>query len=149
MNANQMLRTARWVSLAGGVLLLGACAASPPAKKSLYERLGAEPAITAVVDELVVNIAADTRINQRFKAINMAKLKANLVDQLCMASGGPCTYKGRDMVRAHKGQDISDADFDALVEDLVKALDKFKVPAQEKGELLALLSPMRGDIVGK
>jgi len=64
-----------------------------------------------------------------------------------MATGGPCQYKGRDMKTTHVGMNISNADFEALVEDLVKALDTFHVPAREKVELLRLLSPMKKDIV--
>jgi hemoglobin len=64
-----------------------------------------------------------------------------------MATGGPCTYSGRDMKTAHADMKISNGDFEALVEDLVKALDTFKVPAQEKEELLGLLGPMKKDIV--
>ena len=62
--------------------------------------------------------------------------KAKLVDQICEASGGPCKYTGKDMKTAHAGMGITDADFNALVEDLVATLDKFKVPEKEKGELL-------------
>ena len=72
-----------------------------------------------------------------------------LVDQICTGTGGPCTYTGRDMKSVHAGMRISDAEFDALVGDLVKALDKFKVPEKEKGELLGVLGPMKGDIVGR
>jgi hemoglobin len=64
-----------------------------------------------------------------------------------MMAGGPCTYKGRDMKTAHVGMHITNGDFDALIEDLITALDTFKVPGQEKGELLRLLGPMRKDIV--
>jgi hemoglobin len=64
-----------------------------------------------------------------------------------MASGGPCIYKGRDMKTTHVGMNISNADFGALVDDLVKALDTFKVPAREREELLGLLGPMKKDIV--
>jgi hemoglobin len=71
----------------------------------------------------------------------------HLADQICMATGGPCKYSGRDMKTTHAGMKISNADFGALVEDLVKALDTFKVPAQEKSELLGLLGPMKKDIV--
>jgi hemoglobin len=53
------------------------------------------------------------------------------------------------MKTAHKGMGITDADFNALVEDLVKALDKFNVGATEKNELLGALGPMKGDIVGQ
>jgi len=72
-----------------------------------------------------------------------------LVDQICQATGGPCTYKGQTMLAAHKGMKITDAEFTALVEDLVKSLDKFKVGAPEKNELLSALGGMKGDIVGQ
>jgi hemoglobin len=117
------------------------------ASKSLYDRLGGKPAITAVVDEFVANVAADQRINERFANTDIPHLKRQLVDQVCAGTGGPCTYTGGDMVTVHKNMAVTDADFDALVEDLVKALDKFKVPEQEKTELLNILGPMRKDIV--
>ena len=128
--------------------------AKPAKTKSLYSRLGGRKAITAVVDEFVNNCATDTRINKFFADTakdpkRLAKFKGNLVDQICQASGGPCKYKGKDMKTAHKGMGITDADFGALVEDLVKALDKFKVGETEKSELLGALGPMKGDIVGQ
>jgi hemoglobin len=119
------------------------------AKPSLYERLGGKPAITAVVDDFVANVAADTRINARFANANIPRLKTLLVEQVCQATGGPCTYTGRDMTSAHAGMRITDAEFDALVEDLVRSLDKFKVGDQEKNELLTALGGMRGQIVGQ
>ena len=75
--------------------------------------------------------------------------KAKLVDQICEASGGPCKYTGKDMKTAHAGMGVTDADFDALVGDLVATLDKFKVPEKEKSELLGALGPMKKDIVSK
>jgi hemoglobin len=123
----------------------GATTATP----SLYQRLGGKPAITAVVDDFVANVAADSRINERFANTNIPRLKNMLVEQICEATGGPCKYTGRDMKSAHRGMKITDAEFNALVEDLVKSLDKFKVPAKEKGELLAALGGMKPDIVGQ
>jgi hemoglobin len=122
-------------------------AAAP--QKSLYERLGGEAAIKAVVDEFVANVGADTRINHFFANANLDRLKGHLVTQIGQASGGPQQYTGRDMKTAHAGMGIDGAAFDALVENLVKALDKFSVPEQEKSELLAVLGPMRIDIVEK
>ncbi len=121
---------------------------------SLYKRLGGKTAIKAVVDEFVNIVAADTRINKFFGDTasdpkRLAAFKQKLVDQICQASGGPCKYKGKDMKTAHRGMGVSEADFNALVEDLVKALDKFKVGEKEKGELLGALGPMKGDIVEK
>jgi hemoglobin len=117
--------------------------------KSLYERLGGVDAITAVVDDFVANVAADPVINARFANSDLGNLKKQLVDQICEATGGPCKYTGKDMITAHTGMRISDAEFDALVADLKKTLDKFSVPAREQGELLGALGAMRPDIVNK
>lgn len=116
-------------------------------EKSLYDRLGGKDAITAVVDDFVANVAADTRINAMFANADIPKLKTNLVDQICQATGGPCTYTGKNMKDSHAGMNIKEADFNALVEDLKKSLDKFKVPEKEQGELLGALAAMKGDIV--
>ena len=123
-------------------------------EKSLYDRLGGKKAITAVVDEFVGRVAGDSRINGFFKDTasdpkRLAAFKGKLVDQICQASGGPCKYTGKSMKDAHQGMGISSADFGALVEDLVGALDKFKVPETEKNQLLGALGPMKGDIVEK
>ena len=129
---------------------LGAPSAGTAAtEKSLYDRLGGKTAITAVVDDFVGRVAADTRINGKFANANIPRLKSMLVDQICQASGGPCTYTGRDMKNTHAGMGVSSSDFDALVGDLVATLSKFKVPEREKNELLGALGPMKGDIVEK
>jgi hemoglobin len=117
--------------------------------KSLYDRLGGTPAITAVVDDFIGNVAADTRINRRFANADIPRLKRMLVDQICQVSGGPCTYTGASMKDAHKGMKITDAEFNALVADLVKSLDKFNVGAPEKNDLLGALGAMKPDIVNQ
>ena len=129
-------------------------AQNAPKEKSLYDRLGGKTAIAAVVDEFVGRVAADNRINHFFAATasnpaRLASFKMKLVDQICESSGGPCKYTGKDMQTAHRGMDISTADFNALVEDLVGALDKFKVGAAEKSQLLGVLGPMQREIVEK
>ena len=87
--------------------------------------------------------------NKFFAKTDIPRLKRQLVQQICAGSGGPCKYTGRSMKDAHRGMGVANADFNALVEDLVKSLDKYKVPKREKGELLAILGPMRRDIVEK
>ena len=123
-------------------------------QKSLFDRLGGRAGITAVVDDFVANCAADARINRFFAEAakdpkRMAMFKTHLVDQICEATGGPCKYTGKNMRDAHQGMGISGADFDALVEDLVKSLDKFKVSAADQKILLGVLGPMKADIVEK
>jgi len=122
------------------------------AEGTLYQRLGGKTAITAVVDDFVARVAADSRINSFFAATaadpkRLAAFKGKLVDQICEASGGPCKYQGKDMKSAHAGMGIQDAQFNALVEDLVGALDHFKVAPADKSALLGVLGPMKSDIV--
>jgi hemoglobin len=147
--------------LGWGVLLLfvavnlGACASmgdSAPAAPSLYKRLGGRDGIALVVGDFTANMAADPRVNERFKGMKppqIEKFKSNLADQICDATGGPCSYLGKDMKASHQGMKISEAEWNATVENLVKALDKNKVDAKSKDELLAALGPMKKDIVGQ
>ena len=114
---------------------------------SLYERLGGLDAITAVVDSFAARCAGDDRINRKFERTDIPRLKKMLVDQVCEATGGPCTYTGRAMRETHDGMEVTAGEFDALVEDLVATLDEFEVPKAEQDELLGLLGPMREDIV--
>jgi hemoglobin len=141
------------VALVGG--MAGCATTSEPtaaAQPSLYRRLGGREGIALVVSDFVANMTADPRVNARFKGMKPAeveKLKSNLADQICDASGGPCSYVGRDMKTVHTGMKITDAEWNATVENLGKALDKHKIAAKEKQELVALLAPMKGDIVGR
>jgi hemoglobin len=114
---------------------------------SLYERLGGLAAINTVVDGFVARCAGDDRINSKFQRSDIPRLKKMLVDQVCEATGGPCTYSGRDMKETHDGMGVTAGEFDALVEDLVSTLDEAGVPKADQDELLGLLAPMRADIV--
>lgn len=121
--------------------------ADTAANTSLYDRLGGKAAITAVVDTFVARVAADTRINKKFARSDIPRVKSMLVDQICMQTGGPCTYSGRNMKEAHRDMKVTEGEFNALVEDLVAALNHFNVPQREQDELLAALGSMKGDIV--
>ena len=150
-----MRRVLGWVLLWSFLAVnLGACASTQSAASgpSLYKRLGGREGIALVVGDFTANMAADPRVNERFKGMKppeVERFKSNLADQICDATGGPCSYVGKDMKKAHEGMKITEAEWNATVENLVKALDKNNVPAQAKQELLALLGPMKKDIVGQ
>ena len=150
---------ARAILIPMAALTLTACASAPsdtassaPATPTLYQRLGGREAIKQVVDDFVANLAADPRVNARFKGLDaakMAKLQTDLADQICDVTGGPCAYLGRDMKTVHAGMNITEAEWNATVEDLVKTLNKFKVGPKEQQELLGALGGMKKDIVGQ
>jgi hemoglobin len=117
------------------------------AARSLFDRLGGQPAITAVVDSFVAIVAKDARINAKFAKSDVGRVKKMLVDQVCSQTGGPCTYTGRSMKEAHLNMGVTEGEFNALVEDLVTTLTAFKVPKPEQDELLNALGAMKGDIV--
>jgi len=115
---------------------------------TLYDRLGKKDAITAVVKDFVEErVAKDDRIKLFFANTDIPNLEAKLVEQICQAAKGPCTYTGKDMKTVHAGLKIKDADFNALVEDLKASLDHFKVGDQEQKELIGALATMHDDVV--
>ena len=157
-----MRRFIGWAVLLGGIVLgVAACAsmgeqesmrAPEQTMPSLYQRLGGHHGIALVVDDFDAILVADDRVSARFTAMkpaDVSRLKSHAADQVCAATGGPCAYLGRDMKTAHRGMNITDAEWDATVEDLVKALDKNKVDPKDKSELLGMLGPMKADIVGQ
>jgi hemoglobin len=116
-------------------------------QRSLYDRLGGEGAVNAVVEDFVGRAATDSRINGKFARTDVPRLKAMLIEQVSAASGGPGPYTGRGMRETHDGMGVTAGEFDALVGDLVATLDKFYVPSTEQQELLGILGPLRSDIV--
>ncbi|TPW00592.1 MAG: hemoglobin [bacterium] len=97
----------------------------PEPRPSLYERLGKEPAIAKVIDDLVEIVAADENIREKhrkhFMEGDVSLLKRKMVDQLGEATGGPQKYTGKNMKDAHKGMEITNKDFDALAADVIKS----------------------------
>lgn len=125
-----------------------------PTTQSLYTRLGGIRAIDTVVAVFINNVALDNRINFFFAAVladttgtRYRLLRQNLVQQVCMVTGGPCLYLGKDMRTAHQGMNITVNHFTALVEDLVSAMNSLNVPQREQNDLLAILGPLCRDIV--
>lgn len=122
------------------------------AQKSLYERVGGYDALAAVVDDFIGRLATDKRFERFFAGFSTdskKKLRQHILDQFCVATGGPCVYMGRDMKTTHAGLAITEADWDAAAKHLAGSIDKFKVPEKEKGELLTFVTSLKKDIVEK
>jgi hemoglobin len=119
-------------------------------EKTLCERLGGTPAISAVVDSFAGKVLKDDRINKKFAKSDANRLVTNLKGQIGAVAKCPgVRYKGRNMKNTHRNMGVTEGEFNALAEDLVKTLDEFGVPAKEKNELLSAIGPLKKDIVEK
>lgn len=119
------------------------------ADDALFRELGGEAKLRASVDKLVDIMLVDERINFTFAETDLVKFKGFLYDQLCELAGGPCKYTGRNMFEAHKKLNATNAQFNALAEDLYKAFDAVGVPYRAQNRMMALLAPMQPDVVKK
>lgn len=116
---------------------------------ALFQGLGGKPGIKKIVDTLIPLVLADARINESFTDIDMKNLALRLEEQFCMLSGGPCEYKGKEMGEIHDGLNITNAQFNALAEDLQVAMDKVGIASRVQNKLIARLAPMQRTIVTK
>ena len=133
-------------------LLLTISMSVPAQEKSLYERVGGYNALAAVVDDFIGRLVSDKQFEKFFIGHSIdsrKKIRQHILDQFCVATGGPCVYTGRDMKTTHGGLGITDAEWDAAAKHLAASLDKFKVPEKEKGEILAFVTTLKKDIVEK
>jgi hemoglobin len=115
--------------------------------KSLYDRLGSGDAINAITESWVAGVGGDDRANGKFARTDIGRLKKEVADQLCEATGGPCTYTGRSMQKTHDGMKVTAGEFEVVMQHLEAALDELNVPMTEQDELTGLLRPMQDDIV--
>ena len=115
--------------------------------RSLYDRLGGLDVINALTESWVARVGGDDRANGKFVRTDIPRLKKEIIDQLCEATGGPCTYTGRSMRETHDGMEVTAGEFDVAMQHLGAALDELNIPKTEQDELVDLLRPMRSDIV--
>ncbi len=127
--------------------LLAACASS--GKDSLYQALGGEAGVRKLVDEVVLELHNDTRINALFKETDDAYFKERLFEQICELSGGGCEYTGLDMEEAHSGMALTATDFNYFVEDTRIGMTRAGISIGAQNRLLALFRPMHGDTLNK
>ncbi|MEL0169145.1 MAG: group 1 truncated hemoglobin [Pseudomonadaceae bacterium] len=135
---------------AGSALLafsVAGCVTPTPVNDSLYQSLGGQAGINRVVEGLLYRIADDERIAHHFADTDIVRLQEKLQEQFCVEAGGPCEYTGDSMAEVHAGFELTEADFNALVEDLIAAMDAENLPVTVQNRLLQRLAPMRSDII--
>ena len=117
------------------------------AEKSLYERLGGAKGIAGIAAELWLNHTRNPLIRQRYVNSDPEKVKQLVREMLGAGTGGPETYTGKSMLDAHRGMNISEQEFNTVVDDMMDALAKNGVGPREKDEILSIMWSMRKEIV--
>tara|TARA_R100000656_G_scaffold8470_1_gene9484 strand:+ start:239 stop:673 length:435 start_codon:yes stop_codon:yes gene_type:complete len=114
---------------------------------SLYDALGQYEGINKITHQLILNIAKDERVKHRYKGVNMSKFKKGMSDYVCAVVEGPCTYGGDDMKLVHAGYNYTNTEFNAIVDDLILAMEQCGIPVPTQNRLLAKLAPTYKDVV--
>ena len=132
------------VVLAGAIMVV---ASGHARAGSLYSDLGERPGLVRLTDRVMQVWLADPRVAPSFEDSNTDRIKGQLVEQLCSITGGGCVYKGQSMADAHRGLHLATRQFNAATEDLQTAMEQVDLPYTVQNRLIALLAPMRRDVV--
>ncbi|RUO59470.1 group I truncated hemoglobin [Pseudidiomarina insulisalsae] len=132
-----------------GALLLLSVAPSSALSSELYQQLGKKAGIDQLMTTFVFAIAEDERVIEHFARVDIERFHQMISQHVCELVGGPCRYEGADMVEVHTGMAITRAEFNAIVENLIHAMEQEQVPLSAQNQLLAILAQFHGDIVGK
>lgn len=124
-----------------------ACASQSPSEQPLYDALGRYDGITKITHQLILNIAKDERVKHRYKGVNMSKFKKDFTDYVCSVAAGPCEYTGDNMKAVHAGHNYTNTEFNAIVDDLILAMEQLNIPVTTQNRLLAKLAPTYKDVV--
>lgn len=126
------------------LLLLTSCATR---QGSVYEQIGGEAKVAQIADYFIDELQYDKRILSFFLDSDIDRFREKLSEHICVHIGGPCTYTGDDMVKVHTGMNITEADFNRVVELLINAMNRAEVPHRLQNQVLARFAPMRGDMI--
>lgn len=131
------------------ILMLVGCQSLPNSvsSSSLYDDLGGQSGVEKIVDQLIIETSVNPLIAPHFKESNMKRFRTILVEHLCHLSGGNCTYTGDTMVDVHTGMNIKQSEFNALVEDLITAMETVGIATRAQNRLLAILARLRSEII--
>lgn len=117
-------------------------------EQTLYERLGGAEGIAAITEDIWTNHTINPLVKNRYAKSDPENVKKMVRDFFGAGTGGPENYTGQDMLTAHTGMNINDQEFNAVTDDVLKALRSNDIGDREYDEVLAILYSMKGDIVG-
>lgn len=131
------------------VLNLASCASTAARPQTLYDQLGGKAGVHAITESMLNAFANDARVRPFFDHVDIAHLSREFGSFVCQLADGPCQYSGGALSEVHRGMNIAPAQFNAVVEDLIKAMEVQHVPVTTQNRLLARMAPLRGDVIRK
>lgn len=117
------------------------------ATTSLYDRLGKREGIARITRSLIDNHMANPLVSVRYAGSDMKKVEQRVIEFFCAGAGGPETYTGKDMLATHKGMNISEQEFVAVVDDAMAALQSNGIDADTRNDVLAILWSLKGEVI--
>lgn len=117
------------------------------AEPTIYDAIGGDDALVAVVDDFYVRVLADPNLSGFFAGTNMTRLKGRQVEFFAAALGGPLPYEGASMGDAHRGRGIQQEHFDLVAGHLIASLSDAGVPDEMIGRIVGAIAPLAGQIV--
>lgn len=137
----------RFAVIAWLLVGLSGCAGQQATSSTLYQRLGGEAGVHDIITDFLINVADDPRIVGYFAHTNIDYLAGSLEQYICDISDGPCTYQGPSMARAHQNMGLTDASFNALVDNLQRALMARDIDMGARNALLGRLAPQYREVM--
>lgn len=128
-------------------LLVAGCAHAPAKAPTLYDELGGQPGVAAITESLLDAFATDPLVAPTFAHVDITRWKRVFADYVCQTADGPCRYTGDSMEEVHRGMNINEAAFNAVVEDLITAMNRQHVPVRVQNRLIARLAPTRAQML--
>lgn len=127
-------------------LLIAGCSGTLN-QENLYEALGGESGIETITDNFILEIARDERVIEYFEDSSVERFRQFFIEHLCMLTDGPCEYTGDTLVDTHVGMNVTEAAFNAIVEDLMAAMNKSGIAIGTQNRLLARMAELREQII--
>jgi hemoglobin len=129
------------------VSMLGACQSLPEQDDSLYLALGGKAGISKIIDIFIYEIGQTEEVVHHFEDTDIDRFREKQIEHICVLAGGPCTYMGDEMRPVHEGMNISEAEFNAMTDAMIRALNVAKISIGYRNRLLAIIAPMRAEVI--
>ena len=131
------------------ILVLVGCQTITTDNDSLYKNLGEQKGIAKIVDIFIYEIGETEQVLHHFEDTDIDRFREKQIEHLCILTGGPCQYTGDDMLKVHQGMNITEADFNAITNAMIRALDKAGISLSDRNRLLAIIAAMHSEVVYK